>query len=58
MATTELIISQHFQVYNLLMTYSTKSTQEVAMLITKKEDSQSNLYIYACMGNMKSLSNT
>lgn len=58
MAETELIISQHFQVYNLLMAYIIKSTQETITLITEKEDFQYNLYTNACMGNIKPLNNT
>lgn len=37
MAETELIISQHFQVHNLLMTYIIKSTQETITLITGRK---------------------
>lgn len=58
MAETELIISQHFQVHNLLMTYIIKSTQETIILITEKEDFQYNLCTNACTGNIKSVNNT
>lgn len=58
MAEIELIISQLFQVHNLLMTYIIKSTRETIMFITKKEDFQSNLYTNVCMGNFKSQNNT
>lgn len=37
MAETELIISQHFQVHNLLMAYIIKSTQETVICITERK---------------------
>jgi len=58
MAKTELIISQHFQVHNLLMAYIIKSTKETIILITETEDFQYNLYTNACRGKIKYLNNT
>lgn len=57
MAEIELIISQLFQVYNLLMAYIMKNTRETIIFITEKEDFQSNLYTNVCMGNIKSQNN-
>lgn len=54
----ELTISQLFQVHNLLMAYIMKNTRETIILITEKEDFQSNLYTNVCMGNTKSQNNT
>lgn len=57
MAEIELIISQLFQVHNLLMAYIMKDTRETIIFITEKEDFQSNLYTNVCMGNIKSQNN-
>lgn len=53
MAEIELIISQLFQVHNLLMAYIMKNTRETIIFITEKEDFQSNLYTNVCIGNIK-----
>lgn len=58
MVEIELIIRQLFQVYNLLMAYIMKNTWETIILITEKEDFQSNLYTNVCMGNIKSQNST
>lgn len=54
MAETELIISQHFQVHNLLMACIIKSTEETIILIKVKRFAVS--FIHKCVHGKYELS--